>query len=46
VGHGVFEKKRPALMDSLLQAFLIAPMFVVIDLLEEFGVPPPGQSKK
>lgn len=32
IGHGVFERKRPALMDSLAQAFLIAPMFVLIDI--------------
>ena len=35
--HAWFEKKRPALMDSLLQAFLIAPMFVFIDVLDVMG---------
>ena len=32
VGHFYFEGNRPALTDSLLQAFLIAPMFVLIDV--------------
>lgn len=36
IGHGVFEGKRPALMDSLLQAFLMAPIFVIKELLEFF----------
>ena len=29
IGHGVFEGNSPALMDSVLQAFLMAPLFVV-----------------
>ena len=37
IGHGIFEGKKPALMDSLIQAFLIAPMFVLIDILKWIG---------
>ena len=32
IGHFYFEGNRPALTDSLVQAFLIAPMFVLIDI--------------
>ena len=31
-GHFYFEGNRPALTDSLLQAFLVAPIFVLIDI--------------
>ena len=27
IGHGIFEGNRPALMDSIKQAFLMAPLF-------------------
>jgi len=37
VGHGVFEKKRPALVDSLFQAFLIAPFFALLEVLFALG---------
>ena len=37
IGHGLFEGKKPALIDNLVQAFLIAPMFVLIDVLSIFG---------
>lgn len=37
IGHGLFEGKKPALIDNLIQAFLIAPMFVLIDVLSIFG---------
>jgi 2-hydroxy fatty acid dioxygenase len=36
-GHMVCEKSRPALMDSLVQAFLTAPLFVWLDLLFALG---------
>jgi len=36
-GHGVWEKRRPALTESLLQAFLMAPIFVVIELMFACG---------
>ncbi|CAK9312264.1 unnamed protein product [Citrullus colocynthis] len=33
IGHGVFEKRAPALIDNLTQAFLMAPFFVVLEIL-------------
>ncbi|KAL8104666.1 hypothetical protein AgCh_028760 [Apium graveolens] len=34
IGHGVFEKRAPALLDNLLQAFLLAPFFVLLEALQ------------
>ncbi|XP_058766026.1 2-hydroxy-palmitic acid dioxygenase mpo1-like [Vicia villosa] len=34
IGHGVFEKRAPALLDNLAQAFLMAPFFVVLEILQ------------
>jgi 2-hydroxy fatty acid dioxygenase len=36
-GHIIFEKKRAALVDSFVQAFLTAPIFVWMDLLFFLG---------
>ncbi|KAK4773878.1 hypothetical protein SAY87_028897 [Trapa incisa] len=36
IGHGVFEKRAPALLDNLAQAFLMAPYFVLLELLQKF----------
>lgn len=36
LGHGLFEKRRPALADNLLQVF-IAPMFIVAETAFGFG---------
>lgn len=36
LGHGVWEKRRPALMDNLLQVF-IAPMFLVAETAFSMG---------
>ena len=36
IGHGVFEKNRPALFDSLQQSFLMAPLFTFFELEELF----------
>lgn len=33
IGHGFFEKRRPALTDNLIQSLIIAPLFVLIELL-------------
>ncbi|KAL8123572.1 2-hydroxy-palmitic acid dioxygenase MPO1-like [Apium graveolens] len=33
IGHGVFEKRAPALLDNLVQAFLMAPFFVLLEVL-------------
>ncbi|KAK1261183.1 hypothetical protein QJS04_geneDACA019451 [Acorus gramineus] len=44
VGHGLFEKRAPALLDNLVQALLMAPFFVLLELLQKvFGYEPyPG----
>ncbi|CAH2067238.1 unnamed protein product [Thlaspi arvense] len=34
LGHGVFEKRAPALLDNLLQAFLMGPFFVLLEVLQ------------
>ncbi|KAJ4960051.1 hypothetical protein NE237_019961 [Protea cynaroides] len=34
IGHGVFEKRAPALLDNLFQAFLMAPFFVLLEALQ------------
>ncbi|KAF5735243.1 hypothetical protein HS088_TW15G00744 [Tripterygium wilfordii] len=34
LGHGVFEKRAPALLDNLVQAFLMAPFFVLLEALQ------------
>lgn len=36
IGHGVFEKRAPALLDNLVQAFLMAPFFVLLEALQKF----------
>lgn len=44
IGHGVFEKRAPALLDNLIQAFVMAPFFVLLEVLQSlFGYEPyPG----
>lgn len=34
IGHGVFERRAPALLDNLAQAFLMAPFFVLLEALQ------------
>jgi len=36
-GHGIWEKRKPALLDSLLQAFLMAPFFIFLEVLFKLG---------
>ncbi|XVE53201.1 hypothetical protein DITRI_Ditri02bG0184900 [Diplodiscus trichospermus] len=36
IGHGVFEKRAPALLDNLVQAFIMAPFFVLLEALQTF----------
>ncbi|XP_040861570.1 2-hydroxy-palmitic acid dioxygenase mpo1-like isoform X1 [Glycine max] len=31
IGHGVFEKRAPALLDNLIQAFVMGPFFVLLE---------------
>eukprot|EP00850_Spirogloea_muscicola_P003150 SM000012S25412 [mRNA] locus=s12:978549:979647:- [translate_table: standard] len=44
LGHGLFEGRAPALLDNLVQAFLMAPYFVLLEVLHGvFGYEPaPG----
>ncbi|KFK41888.1 hypothetical protein AALP_AA2G185200 [Arabis alpina] len=44
LGHGVFEKRAPALLDNLVQALLMGPFFVLLEVLQSgFGYEPyPG----
>ncbi|XP_076922941.1 2-hydroxy-palmitic acid dioxygenase MPO1-like [Bidens hawaiensis] len=36
IGHGLFERRAPALLDNLLHAFLMAPFFVLFEALQIF----------
>mmetsp|Transcript_7105 Transcript_7105/g.20766 ORF Transcript_7105/g.20766 Transcript_7105/m.20766 type:complete len:216 (-) Transcript_7105:457-1104(-) len=40
LGHGIWEKRTPALMDNPSQAFLMAPMFVLLEFFFLFGYRP------
>ncbi|RAL03577.1 2-hydroxy-palmitic acid dioxygenase MPO1 [Aspergillus ibericus CBS 121593] len=40
VGHGAFERRAPALLDNLVQALLLAPLFVWMEALFFFGYRP------
>ncbi|KAJ3579189.1 hypothetical protein NPX13_g1373 [Xylaria arbuscula] len=37
LGHGAFEGRAPALLDNLVQAIFLAPLFVWLELLFKFG---------
>lgn len=37
IGHGKFERRAPALLDNLMQALLLAPLFVWLEMLFFFG---------
>ena len=37
IGHGVFEGRAPALLDSLDQALVTAPLFVLMEVAFFFG---------
>ena len=39
-GHAIFEKRKPALMDGLVQSFATAPLFVWLEVLFFFGLRP------
>lgn len=36
-GHGVFEKRAPALLDNLVQALVLAPFFVMFEVASMLG---------
>ncbi|KAG0647924.1 putative endoplasmic reticulum membrane [Hyphodiscus hymeniophilus] len=40
VGHGVYEGRAPALLDNLVQALVLAPFFVFMEVLFMFGYRP------
>ena len=40
LGHAVFEKRRPALMDGFVEAITTAPLFVWLEVLFLFGYNP------
>lgn len=40
LGHIIFEKNRPAFKDNLVQSFLMAPLFVLIELIDLGRVQP------
>ncbi|CAN0870837.1 2-hydroxy-palmitic acid dioxygenase mpo1 [Linum grandiflorum] len=35
IGHGVFEKRAPAILDNLAQAILTAPFFILLEVLHQ-----------
>eukprot|EP00096_Caligus_rogercresseyi_P004490 TRINITY_DN1877_c0_g1_i1.p1 TRINITY_DN1877_c0_g1~~TRINITY_DN1877_c0_g1_i1.p1 ORF type:complete len:206 (+),score=10.30 TRINITY_DN1877_c0_g1_i1:41-619(+) len=37
IGHGVFERRAPALLDNVFQAFITAPLFVLLEVMFYFG---------
>lgn len=45
IGHGVFEKRAPALLDNLVQALFLAPMFVWLEILFFLGYRPELQAR-
>jgi len=45
VGHGVYEGRAPALLDNLLQAVVLAPFFVFMEILFKFGYRPELQKR-
>lgn len=40
IGHAFFEKKKPALFDNLVQSLVLAPYFILFELLFELGLMP------
>ena len=45
IGHGVFEGRAPALLDNLVQALILAPFFVWMEILFSFGYRPELKSR-
>ncbi|KAB5580466.1 hypothetical protein GE09DRAFT_1051024 [Coniochaeta sp. 2T2.1] len=45
IGHGKFEGRAPALFDNLFQAFVLAPLFVWLELLFMIGYRPELKSR-
>ncbi|SMN22518.1 similar to Saccharomyces cerevisiae YGL010W Putative protein of unknown function [Maudiozyma saulgeensis] len=38
IGHGVFEHRKPALLDNLVQSLVLAPYFILFELLFKLGL--------
>ncbi|ROT37393.1 DUF962 domain-containing protein, partial [Sodiomyces alkalinus F11] len=45
VGHGAFEGRAPALLDNLVQAIFLAPLFVWLEFLFKLGYRPELQAR-
>ena len=45
VGHGVYEGRAPALLDNFVQALVLAPFFVFMEVLFKFGYRPELQKR-
>ncbi|KAI9702043.1 MAG: hypothetical protein M1836_001387 [Candelina mexicana] len=45
IGHGMFEGRAPALLDNLVQAFILAPFFVWFEILFSLGYRPELKSR-
>jgi uncharacterized membrane protein YGL010W len=45
LGHGAFEGRAPALFDNLVQAFVLAPFFVWMEILFYLGYRPELKSR-
>ena len=45
IGHGVFEGRAPALLDNLIQALVLAPFFVWMEILFFIGYRPELKSR-
>jgi len=45
IGHGVFEKRAPALLDNIVQALVLAPFFVFMEVLFKCGYRPELQKR-
>lgn len=45
IGHGVYEGRAPALVDNLVQALVLAPFFVFMEILFRLGYRPELQKR-
>ncbi|RKF82969.1 putative endoplasmic reticulum membrane protein [Golovinomyces cichoracearum] len=45
LGHGLFEGRAPALLDNLVQALVLAPFFVFMEILFRLGYRPELQKR-
>lgn len=45
IGHGVYEGRAPALLDNLVQALVLAPFFVFMEMLFICGYRPELQKR-